>query len=47
MPLKSKKRIQNIHFAKTEEVLSKDSAEELNEGKNPGPLTEIRFRGRS
>jgi hypothetical protein len=26
----------------TEEVLSKDSAEELNEGKHPGPLTEIR-----
>ena len=27
---------------KTEEVLSKDSAEALNEGKNPGPLTEIK-----
>ncbi len=29
-------------FVQTEEVLSKDSAEELNEGKHPGPLTEIR-----
>ena len=27
----------------TEEVLIKDSAEELNEGRNPGPMTEICF----
>ena len=27
----------------TEEVLSKDSAEDLNKGLNPGPMTEIKF----
>ena len=27
----------------TEEVLGKDSAEELNKGNNPGPMTEIKF----
>ena len=26
-----------------DEVLSKDSAEELEEGNNPGPMTEIQF----
>ena len=27
----------------TEEVLGKDSAEDLNKGLNPGPMTEIKF----
>ena len=27
----------------TDEVLSKDSAEDLNKGLNPGPMTEIKF----
>ena len=27
----------------TDEVLVKDSAEELNKGNNPGPMTEIKF----
>ena len=27
----------------TDEVLVKDSAEDLNKGKNPGPMTEIEF----
>ena len=30
-------------FLQTEEVLSKDSAEDLNKGLNPGPMTEIKF----
>ena len=30
-------------FIQTDEVLGKDSAEELNKGNNPGPMTEIKF----
>ena len=30
-------------FSKIDEVLSKDSAEELDKGNNPGPMTEIQF----
>ena len=29
--------------SKIDEVLSKDSAEELDKGNNPGPMTEIQF----
>ena len=32
-----------LAYFKTDEVLGKDSAEELNKGNNPGPLTEIQF----
>ena len=40
------KMIETNHWlfvSKTEEVLSKDSAEDLNKGLNPGPMTEIKF----
>ena len=30
-------------FIQTEEVFTKDSAEELNKGNNPGPMTEAEF----
>ena len=32
-----------LFVSQTEEVLSKDSAEDLNKGLNPGPMTEIKF----
>ena len=32
-----------ILCSKIDEVLSKDSAEELDKGNNPGPMTEIQF----
>ena len=32
-----------VFVIQTEEVLGKDSAEELNKGNNPGPMTEIKF----
>ena len=35
--------IYNCHTFQTEEVLGKDSAAELEDGKTPGPLTEIQF----
>ena len=33
----------SILFSEIDEVLSKDSAEELDKGNNPGPMTEIQF----
>ena len=33
----------SISFSEIDEVLSKDSAEELDKGNNPGPMTEIQF----
>ena len=39
---RKKKKLLNFPF-QTEEVLSKDSAEDLNKGLNPGPMTEIKF----
>ena len=35
--------INEIMFSEIDEVLSKDSAEELDKGNNPGPMTEIQF----
>ena len=32
-----------ILWSQIDEVLSKDSAEELEKGNNPGPMTEIQF----
>ena len=41
---RTKKKITHGKFPlQTEEVLSKDSAEDLNKGLNPGPMTEIKF----
>ena len=39
---KEKEKLLKFPF-QTEEVLSKDSAEDLNKGLNPGPMTEIKF----
>ena len=36
-------KINQILFSEIDEVLSKDSAEELDKGNNPGPMTEIQF----
>ena len=33
----------HILCSQIDEVLSKDSAEELDKGNNPGPMTEIQF----
>ena len=37
------KLIISDHYLQTDEVLSKDSANEITDGKTPGPMTEIRF----
>ena len=47
--LKWSYQVQMVYFfsfefsIQTDEVLGKDSAEELNKGNNPGPMTEIKF----
>ena len=47
--LKWSYQVQMVYFLsfefsiQTDEVLGKDSAEELNKGNNPGPMTEIKF----
>lgn len=37
------KTFTKFHIFKIDEVLNKDSAEEIEKGNNPGPMTEIQF----
>ena len=43
MSIPSKNTSMSILYLKVDEVLSKDSAEEISDGKTPGPMTEINF----
>ena len=42
-PIYSKFTLLTVRVVQIDEVLTKDSAEEIEKGNNPGPMTEIQF----